>query len=197
LLSAPYSYSAILRFKEVPLKTEKFPRGLVQVYTGNGKGKTTAALGIALRAAGHRLKVLMIQFLKGGIAYGELEGAKRLAPYLKIVPMGRECFVDKRDPDPIDARCARKGWELAKRSVQSRKYPIVILDEINVAVAYGLVPLKDLTALMKSKPADVELILTGRYAHPEVVRRADLVTEMKEKKHYYRKGIESRVGIER
>jgi cob(I)alamin adenosyltransferase len=197
LLSAPYSYSAILRFKEVPLKTEKFPRGLVQVYTGNGKGKTTAALGIALRAAGHRLKVLMIQFLKGGIAYGELKGAKRLAPYLKIVPMGRECFVDKRDPDPIDARCARKGWELAKRSVQSRKYPIVILDEINVAVAYGLVPLKDLTALMKSKPADVELILTGRYAHPEVVRRADLVTEMKEKKHYYRKGIESRVGIER
>jgi len=179
------------------LKTEKFPRGLVQVYTGNGKGKTTAALGIALRAAGHRLKVLMIQFLKGGIAYGELEGAKKLAPYLKIVPMGRECFVDKRDPDPIDARCARKGWELAKRSVQSRKYPIVILDEINVAVAYGLVPLKDLTALMKSKPADVELILTGRYAHPEVVRRADLVTEMKEKKHYYRKGIESRVGIER
>ena len=179
------------------MKTEKFPLGLVQVYTGNGKGKTTAALGIALRAVGHRLKVLMIQFLKGGIAYGELEGAKKLAPYLKIVPMGRECFVDKRDPDPIDARCARKGWELAKRSVQSRKYPIVILDEINVAVAYGLVPLKDLTALMKSKPADVELILTGRYAHPEVVRRADLVTEMKEKKHYYRKGIESRVGIER
>jgi len=94
-------------------------------------------------------------------------------------------------------RWARKGWELAQRSVRSRKYPIVILDEINVAVDYGLVPLKDLTSLMKSKPADVELVLTGRYAHPEVIRRADLVTEMKEKKHYYRKGIDSRVGIER
>lgn len=176
---------------------KKFPLGLVQVYTGNGKGKTTAALGIAFRAAGHHLKVLMIQFLKGGVAYGELESAKKLAPYLKIVPMGRECFVHKRNPDPIDVRWARRGWELAKRSLRSRKYSIVILDEIHVAVAYGLVPVKDLIALMKSKPADVELILTGRYAHPEVIRRADLVTEMKERRHYYRKGIESRVGIER
>ncbi len=179
------------------MKTKEPRLGLIQVYTGNGKGKTTAALGIALRAAGHRLKVLMIQFLKGGVVYGEIESAKKLAPYLKIVPMGRECFVNKKNPDPVDARWARKGWELAKRSVQSRKYPLVILDEINVAVDYGLVPLKDLTALMKSKPGDVELILTGRNAHPEVIRRADLVTEMKEKKHYYRKGIESRVGIER
>jgi len=195
LVSNPFR--AILDFREVSMRTKKFPLGLVQVYTGNGKGKTTAALGIALRAAGHRLKVLMIQFLKGGIAYGELEGAKRLAPYLKIVPMGRECFVNKKKPDPVDVRWARQGWELAKRSVGSRKYSIVILDEINVAVDYGLIRLKDLTALMKGKPADVELILTGRYAHPEVVRRADLVTEMKEKKHYYRKGIESRVGIER
>jgi len=179
------------------LQTKKFSLGLIQVYTGNGKGKTTAALGVAFRAAGHRLKVLMIQFLKGGIAYGELKSAKKLAPYLKIIPMGRECFVNKKDPDPIDVRWARKGWELARRSVLGRKYSIVILDEIHVAVAYGLVPLKDLLALMKSKPTDVELVLTGRYAHPEVVRLADLVTEMKEKKHYYRKGIESRVGIER
>jgi cob(I)alamin adenosyltransferase len=171
--------------------------GLVQVYTGNGKGKTTAALGIALRAAGHRLRVLMVQFLKGGIAYGELAGAKRLAPYLKIVPMGRECFVNKKNPDPVDVRWARKGWELAKRSVRSGKYAIVILDEINVAVEYGLVTVKELSALIQSKPVEVELILTGRYARPEIMRRADLVTEMKEKKHYYRKGIESRVGIER
>jgi cob(I)alamin adenosyltransferase len=171
--------------------------GLIQVYTGNGKGKTTAALGIALRAAGHRLKVLMIQFLKGGIAYGELEGAKRLAPYLKIIPMGRECFVNRKNPDPADVLLARKGWDLARRSVREGKFAIVILDEINVAVDYGLVPLKELTGLMRSKPADVELILTGRYARPEVLRRADLVTEMKEKKHYYRKGIEGRVGIEK
>jgi cob(I)alamin adenosyltransferase len=179
------------------MKKGKKRLGLIQVYTGNGKGKTTAALGIALRAAGHRLKVLMIQFLKGGIAYGELEGAKRLAPYLKIIPMGRECFVNKEKPDPIDARWARKGWALAKRSVRGGKYAIVILDEINVVVDYGLVPLRELTALMRSKPADVELILTGRYARPEVIRRADLVTEMNEKKHYYRRGIESRVGIDR
>jgi cob(I)alamin adenosyltransferase len=179
------------------MKKEKIPPGLVQVYTGNGKGKTTAALGVALRAAGHRLKVLMIQFLKGGIAYGELESAKRLAPYLKIVPMGRECFVNKKHPDPADVRFARQGWDLAQRAVRSGKFRIVILDEINVAVDYGLVPLKELVALLKSKPPGVELILTGRYAHPEILRHADLVTEMKEKKHYYRRGIESRVGIER
>jgi cob(I)alamin adenosyltransferase len=172
-------------------------RGLIQVYTGNGKGKTTAALGLGLRAAGHRFKVLMVQFLKGGIAYGELKSAKKLSPYLKIIPMGRECFVDKKNPHPIDRRWARRGWDLAKESVSSRKYRVVILDEVNVAVDYGLVSLEELLDLMKQKPPDVELILTGRSAHPEVVRRADLVTEMKEVKHYYRKGIESRIGIER
>jgi cob(I)alamin adenosyltransferase len=179
------------------MKKEKFPLGLVQVYTGNGKGKTTAALGLALRAAGHQLKVLMVQFLKGGIDYGELSAAKKLIPHLKIVPMGRECFVHKNNPDPMDIRCAQKGWELAKRSVQSGKYPIVILDEINVAMHYGLVPLREVLSLIKNKPQKVELVLTGRYAHPEVICRADLVTEMREKKHYYKKGVESRIGIER
>ena len=172
-------------------------KGLVQVYTGNGKGKTTAALGLALRAAGHRFKVLMIQFLKGGIAYGELQSAKKLAPYLTIVPMGRENFVNKKKPDPMDVLLAQKAWELAQRSVHSQKYPLVILDEINVAVEYGMVPLKELLALMKNKPENVELVLTGRWARPEVLRRADLVTEMREIKHYYKKGIESRIGIER
>jgi len=172
-------------------------KGLVQVYTGSGKGKTTAALGLALRAVGHRYKVLVIQFLKGGIAYGELRSAKKLAPYLTIVPMGRQCFVDKKNPHPIDRRWAQKGWKLAQESVQSQRYRLVILDEINVAVEYGLVPLKELLALIKNKPEDVELILTGRWAKPEVLRHADLVTEMREIKHYYKKGIESRVGIER
>ncbi len=172
-------------------------KGLVQVYTGNGKGKTTAALGLALRAAGHRFKVLMIQFLKGGIAYGELRAAKKLAPYLTIVPTGRENFVNKKKPDPMDVRLAQKAWELAQLSVHSRKYHLVILDEINVAVEYGMVPLKELLALMKNKPEKVELVLTGRWARPEILRRADLVTEMREIKHYYKKGIESRIGIER
>ena len=178
------------------MKKKKF-QGLVQVYTGNGKGKTTAALGLALRAAGHRFKVLVVQFLKGGIAYGELRSAKRLSPYLKIIPTGRECFVDKKNPHPIDRRCARQGWALARESVMSRKYRLVILDEVNVAVDYGLVPLEGLLDLMRHKPPDVELILTGRSAKPEVIRQADLVTEMKEVKHYYRKGVESRIGIER
>ncbi len=171
--------------------------GLIQVYTGKGKGKTTAALGLALRAVGHRFKVLIIQFLKGGISYGELKSARKLSPYLTIVPMGRECFVSKKNPHPLDQRWAKKGWKLAQESVQGKKYQIVILDEINVAVEYGLVPLEELLALMKDKPENVELILTGRWAKPEVLRRADLVTEMKEVKHYYRKGIESRIGIER
>ena len=178
------------------MEKKKF-KGLIQVYTGNGKGKTTAALGLALRAAGHRFKVLVVQFLKGGIAYGELKSAKKLSPYLKIVPMGRECFVDKKSPHPIDRQCARRGWELAKDSVLGRKYRMVILDEVNVAVDYGLISLEELLDLMDQKPPEVELILTGRWAKPEVVRRADLVTEMREVKHYYRKGIESRVGIER
>jgi len=171
--------------------------GLIQVYTGTGKGKTTAALGLALRAAGHRLRVLMIQFLKGGIAYGELKSAKKLSPYLIIVPMGRECFVNKKDPHPVDRRWAKKGWEAAKEAVKSGKYQIIILDEVNVGVDYGLVPLDELLDLMKNKPKNVELVLTGRWAKPEVLRQADLVTEMKEIKHYYRKGIESRIGIER
>lgn len=171
--------------------------GLIQVYTGSGKGKTTAALGLALRAVGHRYRVLIIQFLKGGIGYGELYSAKKLSPYLTIVPMGRECFVDKKNPHPTDQRWARKGWKLAQEAVQSQKYQLVILDEINVAVKYGLVPLEELLALMKDKPENVELILTGRWAKPEVLRRADLVTEMREVKHYYQKGIESRIGIER
>ncbi len=172
-------------------------QGLIQVYTGSGKGKTTAALGLALRAVGHRFKVLIIQFLKGGISYGELKSARKLSPYLTIVPMGRECFVDKKNPHPIDQRCAKKGWKLAREAVQGQKYQMVILDEINVAVKYGLVPLKELLALMEDKPENVELILTGRWARPEVLRRADLVTEMREVKHYYQKGIESRIGIER
>jgi len=172
-------------------------KGLIQVYTGSGKGKTTAALGLALRAVGHGFKVLVIQFLKGGIAYGELRSARKLAPDLTLVPMGREHFVNKKDPHPIDLRWAKKGWALAKRSVHSQQYQVVILDEINVAVEYGLIPLPELLALMKSKPENVELVLTGRWARPEVLRLADLVTEMKEKKHYYRKGIDSRIGIER
>lgn len=178
-------------------RKEKPFQGLIQVYTGNGKGKTTAALGLALRAVGHGWKVMVIQFLKGGIAYGELKSARKLSPYLTILPVGREHFVNKSQPTRTDLRLAQQGWEQAKRAVQSQKYQIVILDEINVAVEYGMIPVQDLLALMAEKPKNVELVLTGRWAKPEVIRLADLVTEMKEKKHYYRKGIETRIGVER
>ncbi len=171
-------------------------KGLIQVYTGDGKGKTTAALGQALRAVGHGLKVLVIQFMKGNIQYGELESAKRLSPHLTIRQMGRETFVSKTNPDPVDIEWAKKGFALAKEAIQSGGYDIVVLDEINVAVDYELIPLSDLLQLLESKPETVEIILTGRNVKPEIIEKADLVTEMVEKKHYYQKGVKSREGIE-
>jgi cob(I)alamin adenosyltransferase len=171
-------------------------KGLIQVYTGNGKGKTSAALGIALRAVGHRLRVLIVQFMKGNMEYGELESARKLHPYLTITSTGRESFVSKSHPDPLDIEHAQKGFALAKKAVIHREFDIVILDEINVAVDYGLIPLFDLLQLIESKPDTVELILTGRNAKPEIIEKADLVTEMVERKHYYKKGMKARKGIE-
>ena len=171
-------------------------KGLVQVYTGNGKGKTTAALGLALRAVGHGLKVFVIQFMKGNINYGELESVKKLSPYLTIKQMGRETFVSKTHPDPIDIKMAQEGFALAEQAIKNREYDIVILDEINVAIDYGLIPLTDLLHLIDSKPETVELILTGRNAKSEIMDKADLVTEMVDRKHYYDKGIPARKGIE-
>ena len=170
-------------------------RGLVQVYTGNGKGKTTAALGLALRAVGHGMKVLMIQFMKGN-QYGELESAKKLSPCLIIKQVGRETFISKSNPDPKDLQLAQEGFLMAKKAIQDKEYDIVILDEINLAIDYGLIPIKDLLQLMDSKPETVELILTGRNVRREILERADLVTEMVDRKHYYDRGVPARKGIE-
>jgi cob(I)alamin adenosyltransferase len=171
-------------------------KGLVQVYTGNGKGKTTAALGLALRAVGHGLKVLMIQFMKGNAQYGELESAKKLAPYLTIKRVGRETFVSKSHPDPKDLQSAQEGFEMAKKALQNKEYKIVILDEVNLAVDYGLIPITEILHLIDSKPEEIELILTGRNVKREILEKADLVTEMVDRKHYYDKGVPAREGIE-
>lgn len=171
-------------------------RGFIQIYTGNGKGKTSAALGLAMRAIGHGLKVFIIQFMKGNINYGELETAKKLSPFLTIKQTGRETFVSKDMPDPTDIKLAQQGFDIAKKVIYSGEYDIVILDEINVAVDYGLISISELLDLLNKKPPGVELILTGRNAPPEILEKADLVTEMVEKKHYYKKGITARKGIE-
>jgi len=170
--------------------------GMVQVYTGSGKGKTTAALGLAMRAIGQGLKVHMIQFMKGNIEYGELKTARRLSPDFTITQMGRETFVDHDNPDEIDREWARKGMRLARELMKQSDLDVLILDEINVAVDFKLVTKEEVLALIHQKPAGLELILTGRYAPVEIVKEADLVTEMLEIKHYYHRGIESRKGFE-
>lgn len=179
------------------MRPARLGRGYVQVYTGDGKGKTTAALGVALRAAGHGLTVEIFQFMKGNIAYGELEGARMLSPNVVIRQLGRETFVDRKKPDPEDALMARHGWELAKEAIRRRSADIIVLDEINCVMDFGLVPVAEVVEAIRSKPYDLELILTGRNAPPEIVQSADLVTEMLQIKHYYFEGVEAREGIER
>jgi cob(I)alamin adenosyltransferase len=170
--------------------------GLVQVYTGNGKGKTTAALGLALRAIGHGLTVYMIQFMKGRTNYGELHSAKRL-PNLKLEQFGRPSFVDRKKPAKADIEEAEKALRRAKEVIDSDRWDIVILDEINVALDYKLIRVKDVLKLIRSKPHHIELVLTGRKAPKSVISIADLVSEVREVKHPYRtRKLKSRRGIE-
>jgi len=166
---------------------------LIQVYTGNGKGKTTAALGQAIRAAGAGLKVYICQFLKGKY-YCELATLKKLKN-IKVEQFGTTCFISKT-PTKKDIELAKCGLKAAKKAICAKFYDMVILDEINVALKLKLLKLEDVISLIKNVPQKTELVLTGRNAHPEILKIADLVSEIKDRKHYYKKGIKARRGIE-
>ncbi|MCG3120016.1 MAG: Cob(I)yrinic acid a,c-diamide adenosyltransferase [bacterium] len=181
----------------IPKKIE-IKNGLTVVYTGNGKGKTTAALGTVIRAVGYGLRVFMLQFVKGSWHYGELDGAQLLAPYFTIEPMGKGFYkiLDDKLPAEEHRKAALAAADRALALVCSREYDMVILDEINVAVSTGLLPVEKVLEIMAARPENVHLILTGRGAPQEVIDRADLVTEMREIKHPYQKGRFAQKGID-
>jgi cob(I)alamin adenosyltransferase len=170
-------------------------QGFVHVYTGDGKGKTTAALGLALRAAGAGMKIYIGQFIKNA-DYSEIKALRRFRDQIVLEQYGRGCFI-RGNPCEADIEAARTGLQSIQNALVSGDYQLVIADEANVAVGCGLLYEADLLALMAARPPGVELVLTGRKAPPAVVAQADLVTEMKEIKHYYQKGILAREGIEK
>lgn len=170
--------------------------GMIQVYTGNGKGKTTASLGLALRATGHGLKVCMVQFMKDNTEYGEVRASEFL-PGFKLVQVGRNDFVNLSDPEKIDMDLAQAGWLQAKNVIHSGEFNLVILDEINVAMACKLIDTDEVVSFLEQhRGKGIEIVLTGRYAPSAIMEMADLVTEMREVRHPFAKGIESREGIE-
>jgi len=168
--------------------------GFVHVYTGNGKGKTTAAIGLGVRAAGAGLRVIMIQFMKGR-RYSELDALQHLTNFM-VVQFGRDEFVSKENPEQVDIDLANKGLRYAKEVIQSNTYDVVILDEVNVALEYQLIALQDVLELVNNKPKNLELVCTGRYAPPELVKDADIVSEILEIKHPFQNGVVSRKGID-
>jgi len=169
-------------------------KGFIHVYTGDGKGKTTAAIGLGIRATGEGLKVLMIQFMKGR-RYSELDALQHIKNFT-VMQFGRDEFVSKEKPEQIDIDLARKGFAYAKEIIHKDMYDLVILDEINVALDFNLIALKDVIELLETKPETLELVLTGRYASPEIIKHADMVSEILEIKHPYQKGVQSRKGID-
>lgn len=183
-----------LRIKGI-LMTEQ---GLTIVYTGKGKGKTTAALGIALRASGYEKKICMIQFIKGSWHYGEMESSKKLGSNFEMIAVGKGFvgIIDDKSPKEEHEQIAKEALKISEKKILSGDYDIVILDEINYAVNLGLITINDVTELIKSKPADLDLILTGNYAKDEILKLADLVTEMREIKHPFQKGIKAKKGID-
>ena len=172
-------------------------RGLIIVNTGPGKGKTTAAMGTGLRAVGQGLRVLMLQFLKGSWHYGELDAVQAFGDRFVMKQMGRGFVkVGGAETDPEDVRLVEEAWLEAEQAIQSGQWDLVILDEINYAITYGMLDPARVVESLKKKPAMVHVILTGRNAHPTIVELADTVTEMRQVKHAYEKGVEAHRGIE-
>ena len=167
---------------------------MIHIYTGNGKGKTTAALGLIIRSLGNNKKVCLIQFMKKNFVYGEIKFLEK-QQNIDIFQFGTDQLIDPNNPDEIDFKEAKLGYKKAKEVLNSKKYDLIIIDEINVAIKWKLLPLEKQLELMEIKTS-AEVVMTGRYAEPEVIKRADLVTEMLEIKHYYSKGIQARKGVE-
>ena len=170
-------------------------KGYVQVYTGDGKGKTTCALGLAFRAVGQGLKVFIVHFMKGRDT-GESKAATRLAPDLTLQFFGKPGLINLKSPSPDDLAMVAEAWNLARDVILAGAHDLVILDEINLALAYRLIPLEEALNVLKTRPSHVEVVLTGRQAPQELIDIADLVTEMRAVKHYYQAGVKSRAGIE-
>lgn len=166
---------------------------MIQVYTGCGKGKTTAALGLAIRAAGAGFNVYIGQFVKGR-SYSELFALKRIKN-IKVEQFGRRCFI-RAKPDKQDIELACQGLKKAKKAILNKKYHLIILDEINIALKFKLVGLQELLVILRLAPKDKEIVLTGRYAPLQIIKIANLVSDISEKKHYYKKGVKARRGIE-
>jgi cob(I)alamin adenosyltransferase len=178
-----------------PRIPKKKRKGLIIVHTGSGKGKTTAALGIAFRAAGHGMRTLMIQFIKGKWKTGEREAAKRLKDLIEIKPMGEGFTWDVKNPER-DRKKTVEAWEYGRRAALSGEYHVVIFDEINYVMAYRYLPVESVTAFLKEKPKWLHVVLTGRDAPPPIIELADLVTEMREIKHPFTAGIPAQIGID-
>ena len=172
--------------------------GITIVYTGKGKGKTTAALGIVLRAVGYKKKICMIQFIKGSWHYGEMNSSKRLEPEFEMVAIGKGFvgIIDDKSSRDDHEKIAKEAIRISNEKIQSGNYDIIILDEVNYAVNLELVSVNDVLSLIKSKPKKIDLVLTGNYAKPEIIEAADLVTEMKEIKHPFQHGIKAKEGID-
>jgi cob(I)alamin adenosyltransferase len=187
------------RQKEERLENEKQTnKGLVIVYTGHGKGKTTAALGMCIRAAGYKKKVKIIQFIKGTWKYGEIDGIKLLEPYVDMEQRGKGFvgIIDDKEDISTHIKAAKEALDYSREAILSGKYDHVILDEINVALNLKLVTVEDVLKLIDDKPDELHLILTGRDAVQEVIDKADLVTEMREIKHPFQKGILAQQGVD-